>query len=240
MELDNLYHIYCDESCHLEHDHQGVMVLGAIWCPADRVHEVSKYLRAIREAYRISRYREIKWVKVSGGKWQFYRQLIDYFLDEKDLHFRAVVIPDKSILRHALFNQTHDDWYYKMYYYMLQPIMDPQAHYRVFIDYKDTWMGAKATKLHDVLSNSLHDFCREAVQCVQPVRSHQVELLQLADLLIGTVSYVNRGLTSSNAKLALARHLQQRSGHSLTQTTPLGETKVNILVWHPKKQLSLE
>ncbi|MCL0066152.1 DUF3800 domain-containing protein, partial [Dehalococcoidia bacterium] len=27
------YNIYCDESYHLEHDHQEIMVLGALWCP---------------------------------------------------------------------------------------------------------------------------------------------------------------------------------------------------------------
>lgn len=27
------FNIYCDESCHLENDHQRVMVLGAVWTP---------------------------------------------------------------------------------------------------------------------------------------------------------------------------------------------------------------
>ena len=31
--MPQVFNIYCDESCHLEHDRQQVMVLGAIWCP---------------------------------------------------------------------------------------------------------------------------------------------------------------------------------------------------------------
>ena len=228
------YCVYCDESCHLEHDHHGVMVLGAVWCPQDRTTEIFARLRAIREAQGIPRYREIKWVKVSPGELPFYLEILQYFLQEDDLHFRAVVVPDKSILRHAVFGQTHDDWYYKMYYFLLQPILDPRSRYRVFLDYKDTRMGRKATRLREVLANSLHDFGRELIQGVQPVRSHEVELLQVADLLIGAVSYANRGLASSRAKLALIDTLQERLGRSLTQTTLREESKVNILIWHPR------
>ena len=39
--------------------------------------------------------------------------LINYFFDDDDLHFRAIIIPDKSILDHDKYNQTHDDFYYK-------------------------------------------------------------------------------------------------------------------------------
>lgn len=29
------YNVYCDESCHLEHDNSSVMILGAMYCPED-------------------------------------------------------------------------------------------------------------------------------------------------------------------------------------------------------------
>jgi hypothetical protein len=35
------YHIYFDESCHLEHDGHKVMVLGAIRCPKESRREVA-------------------------------------------------------------------------------------------------------------------------------------------------------------------------------------------------------
>lgn len=37
-----IFNIYCDESCHLENDHQQVMVLGAIWCPEDHSRSIEK------------------------------------------------------------------------------------------------------------------------------------------------------------------------------------------------------
>ena len=51
MEL--VYDIYCDESCHLEHDSQKAMTLGAIWCPDNKKDTVFKQLREIKEKHHI-------------------------------------------------------------------------------------------------------------------------------------------------------------------------------------------
>ena len=39
--------VYCDESCHLENDHQKVMVLGAVTCPRDKAREIAVRLREL-------------------------------------------------------------------------------------------------------------------------------------------------------------------------------------------------
>ena len=36
-----LYNVYCDETCHLEHDNSNVMVLGAVWCPQSKLKEIN-------------------------------------------------------------------------------------------------------------------------------------------------------------------------------------------------------
>jgi len=114
-----IYNIYCDESCHLEKDQQDVMVLGAIWCPLDKSKEIAIRIREIKRQHSLKQNFEIKWTKVSPAKLHFYLDLIDYFFDNSDLHFRALIVPDKAKLRHAEFNQSHDDFYYKMYFDML-------------------------------------------------------------------------------------------------------------------------
>ena len=68
------------------------------------------------------------------------------------------------------------------------------------------------------------------------MRSEDVSLLQLADLLIGAVSYANRHLQASPAKTALVERMRQRSLYQLTKTTLLREDKVNLFVWkHSEK-----
>jgi hypothetical protein len=163
---------------------------------------------------------------------QFYLDIMDYFFDDDDLHFRAFIVPDKSKVRHEDFQQTHDEWYYKMYFDMLKVILHPDARYRIYLDYKDTQGATKVEKLHEVLCNNMYDFSRRIIEKVQLVRSHEVEILQLADLLIGTVSYINRGLSTSAAKQRLVDRMRERSGYKLTQTTLLWEDKVNLFRWH--------
>jgi hypothetical protein len=226
------FNIYCDESCHMEHDHQKAMVLGAVWCPREKVREICVRIREIKARHGLAWNFEIKWTKVSPAAVQFYLDVIDYFFDDDDLHFRALVVPDKSKLNHAAYQQTHDEWYYKMYFDMLKVILNPYARYQIYLDIKDTQGGAKVAKLHDVLSNNMYDFSRNIIERVQIVRSEEVEILQLTDLLIGAVSYVNRGLATSVAKQALVDRVRRRSGYSLTRTTLLQENKVNLFRWH--------
>ena len=229
--MTTIYNVYCDESCHLEHDQQPVMVLGAVWCPLEKAREISVHIRELKKSHGLSTTFEIKWTKVSPAKQDFYLDLLDYFFNNDDLHFRALVVQDKSKLQHELYEQTHDTWYYKMYFDMLKVILDPDARYRIYVDIKDTRSAAKIDKLHDVLCNNMYDFQRHIIDWVQTVRSHEVEILQLTDLLIGAVSYVNRGLHMNAAKLAVVERIRERSGYSLTKTTLLKENKVNLFMW---------
>lgn len=229
--MTDTFNVYCDESCHLENDRQRVMVLGAVWCPLEKTPQILERIRDIKHEHGLPTGLEVKWTKVSPSKLEFYMDLLDYFFDDDHLHFRALIVPDKSLLRHDAFRQTHDDWYYKMYFDLLKVILSPDECYRIYLDIKDTRGAARVAKLHEVLANSKYDFSRQIIERVQLVRSHEVGLVQLADLLIGAVSYTSRDLSTSAAKVALVERMRHRSGYSLSQTTLLRERKVNLFFW---------
>lgn len=230
--MKQIYNIYCDESCHLENDRHNVMVIGALTCPLEKTRKTSERIREIKAKHSLKKDFEIKWIKVSPAKVSFYNELIDYFFDTDDLQFRALIIPDKSRLNHQAFGQDHNTWYYKMYFDMLKLIFEPDGRYRIYLDIKDTCGAEKTAKLHDVLCNNMYDFSKKIIERIQLVRSEESEILQLTDLLIGTISYINRGLAENPAKIALIRRMKERSGYSLTKTTLLREKKVNLFVWH--------
>lgn len=230
--MSEAFNVYCDESCHLENDHQKAMVLGAVWCSVDKSREIAVRLREIKQKHGLAANFEIKWTKVSPGKVDFYLDIIDYFFDDDDLHFRGLVVPDKSKLNHGAFSgQNHDTWYYKMYFDMLKVIFRPDARYYVYLDIKDTQGAKKTAKLHDVLCNSMYDFSKNVVQRLQLVHSHEIEQLQLADLLIGALSYLYRGLIGNKGKQILIDRIQERSGYSLMKTTLYREEKLNLFIW---------
>lgn len=209
------------------------MVLGAVWCQLDKSREIAVRLREIKQKHGLSSLFEVKWTKVSPAKTRFYLDLVDYFFDDDDLHFRALIVPDKSLIRHDAFScQDHDDWYYKMYFDMLKVIVKPEARYRIYLDIKDTRGAQKVAQLHEVLCNDRYDFSRQVIERLQLVHSHEIEQLQLADLLIGAVGYLNKNLYGNEGKIALIERMKQRSGYDLTRTTLLREEKMNIFRWY--------
>lgn len=230
-----LYNVYCDETCHLEHDGINVMVLGAVWCKQDKLKEINQRIRKIKERNNVSPTMELKWTKISPAKINLYRDIVNYYFDDDDLHFRAVIIPDKTKLNHEKFNQTHDDWYYKMYFDMLKVIFNPTDNYEVYIDIKDTNSYRKAQKLREVCCNSLYDFSHKVIRRIQPIRSEEVQIMQLVDILIGALGYTNRrfseGFKKSPAKQEIVSLIKERSGYSMTKTTLLREEKLNLLAW---------
>jgi len=225
------FNVYCDESGHLEHDGQPVMVLGAVWCPLARTREIAESLREIKTKHALPRGFEVKWTKVSPAKAWFYRDLLSYFFQEQDLCFRAVVVPDKSKLRHEDFKQDHDTFYYKMYFELLRAILRPSESYRIYLDIKDTRSAEKMAHLRKVLSFDMGDLSEETIERIQAVRSDEVEQVQLADLIIGAVGYANRDLDTNAGKVELVQTIREHTGYSLRDTTPIRETKLNLLVW---------
>jgi len=228
--MADLYNVYCDESCHLERDQSPLMMLGAVWCRADTSRQISDRLREFKKKHCLASDFEVKWTKVSRGKIEFYLDLVDYFFDDDDLHFRGYLI-EKSGLDHASRRQTHDDWYYKMCFRMLEPVIDPRHRFCVYLDIKDTRSELKRQRLEYELRNKVHDHTDCVISRVQQIRSHESEIMQITDLLIGAVLHHNRQVGTSEAKRTLIGRIQHRSGKDLTRRTWLLEPKFNLFRW---------
>lgn len=225
--------VYCDESTHLPNDGHPFMVLGSIVLPVTLARQISHRLVEIREKHGLPRDFEIKWNKVSAGRLDFYLDVVDYFFDDDDLEFRAVVAP-KDGLNHRRFGQSHDDWYYKMMFCLIRNVISSTGKSYIYLDKKDTRGGIKVRKLHEVISTAFYDFDRRMIQRVQIVESHHVGQMQLADLLIGAVNYANRGLETNHAKLRIVARVRERSGIQLTQSTLPSAAKFNLFCWQPQ------
>ena len=255
------YNIYCDESCHLENDLSSTMVLGAVLCQRDQVVRISQELRQLKmkhhllslEDLKMERRRqfEVKWTKVSPGQYNFYCDWIKYFFSEPALSFRGIVI-DKTRLDHQAWScrhgttQSHDDWYYKMFFRLIEPIVDPDSNYHIYLDIKDTRSECKRKELEKVLRSAKRDPITRIIGKVQQIRSHESEIMQTADLLLGALCFHHRrknetvsdkiGL-NSQAKVDLVRLIQQCTKQSLNQTSWLRQKKFNILIWKPKEDI---
>lgn len=222
--------IYCDESCHLENDHSEVMGLGATWTNRNKVKLLSQQIRDIKQ--RHNAYGELKWTKVSKSRIDFYQELVDWFFSNDSINFRCCIIPDKKSLNHNTFNDgSHDKFYYKMLFSLINKILSPLEKNEIFIDIKDTRSRFKVRELKTILCNNQYDFTGESISKIQQARSHELELMQLADFLLGAVVYCHRKLDSNTTKIAISRRIERHLGRSLLLSTPLHHKKFNIFVW---------
>lgn len=234
-----MINIYCDESCHLERDGNDIMVLGGISCPKDLKSEIFDDIRKIKTRHNLSSFFEVKWTKVSMQMIEFYLELLDYFFQNENLRFRGIVATNKSKLDHKKFNNgSYDEWYYKMYYLLLNPMTNDYEEYQILIDRKDTLGGPKVKKLHDILCNSKHDFNKEHIKSVNQIDSKESEVLQLTDLLIGALSYYHRnlylGTDGGEGKKAVIDSLILDHEIALGRKTPFSTNKFNIFIWTPR------
>jgi hypothetical protein len=120
-----------------------------------------------------------------------------------------------------------------MYYDMLKVLGAQDRELRIYLDIKDTLGHEKVQGLGKYLDTVVQPI-GGTIGRIQTIRSHESELLQVADLLIGAVSYANRGLSGMAAKAALVARLEEANGRALTISTPLGRTKFNVFLWTPR------
>lgn len=228
------FNLYCDESCHLENDESNCMALGAVIVPKNKRKDICLDIARIKAKHGIAADNEVKWTTARERLLPLYFDLIDYFFDNEDMAFRCLLVPNKKLLNHNKWNQSHNAWYYKMYFEMLKAVFEPTNTYNVFIDVKDTHSSFRVSKLWDVCSNNIYDFNHEIIQNIQPIRSDEVQIMQITDILTGAVCRSQRELPEGHrnpAKAAIICRIINRSGYKLNRSTLLREKKFNYFIW---------
>jgi len=201
--MNKTFNIYCDESCHLENDHKKYMFLGYI---SSAYPQVKRHVARIRDMkHKYNFYAEIKWSNVSMSKIEFYLDLVDYFFDT-DLRFRAIGV-EKSRIKCGEYGCTFDDFYYKMYYQLINYNVESQNCYNVYLDVKDTLSASKVRRLRDILNVKYGVF-----RNVQNIRSDENMLLQLSDFLMGAISYNANNVEKQNeAKVRIIEKIRSHT-----------------------------
>jgi hypothetical protein len=186
------------------------MFLGSICSPYNQVKKHTENINQLKLKHNF--FAEIKWSSVSNSKLPFYCDLVDYFY-QTELKFRTVgVVKDK--IDYQAFNKSYDEFYYTMYYYLLNNNIETENSYNVYLDIKDTLSARKVNKLKDILNIKFGVF-----RNLQNIRSHESLLMQLTDFLMGAISYLHNNEAKKNpAKQHIIEKLQRHSGDKLQHT----------------------
>ena len=120
-----------------------------------------------------------------------------------------------------------------MFYLLLNKLIKEESEYNLYLDIKDTKSNFKVLELQRILNiASVQDI---AVQKAQQIRSNEVELMQLVDILIGALSYKQRELVKNEGKIKVIEVIESSIGKQMLDTTSVNEDKFNVLVWRPRK-----
>lgn len=224
MQVD----IYCDESRleFLESKDDGFMVIGSLWLKREERDDLKNKIKALKEKHNFSV--EIKWTKISYKMFDFYKELVDLFVDMKEFHFFKAIVVDTSKVNFEYHQNNSDIGFYKFYYQVLVHKMNTASHhndYYVYVDDKTNKVYKPLPLLKKVLNNAIY---AGNVKLIEPRDSFENLFIQYVDVLIGIVSYGYNTSEMKGAKKELYDYACARLGLSLNKSTAKDKQPFNI------------
>lgn len=200
--------IYCDESRHTSDSSDDYFVIGGIACPREHKREIVHKIHLLKKKYNTQG--EFGWKRLSPNRKDFYWTILDQFIEEERLAFRCLVV-DRSSLDHDQYNQGDQELgFYKLYYQMLVHWIKPECEYHIYLDWQQNRVQHRFSTLRDILRRKLSG--RARIDCLEPVGSKHIPMIELTDLLIGAVGYEWNGRTASDIKVEFCKKLSNSLG----------------------------
>lgn len=228
-DMDSIANIYCDESRY-SNEGDSYLVIGAVKCQRDRKSGIVSTLREIKRAHRVGG--EFGWKSASKNKGEFYRAVIDWFVENDDLLFRCVAANKEN-----LWSSDNEDAFYVVYHQLLYHWLVPGNSYYVYLDRKKNARQRRVDELRHKTARDMPSRC--SLACMEEVDSRECDLVQVADFLIGCMGYEWNGHLdpekhpdASPFKKELCQRLALRLGRpSLRFSTWASEHKFNVFLF---------
>jgi len=228
----NIYNIYCDES-RVENPEYAKMVIGALFLKRTEKDRIVSRIKSLFEKHKFPF--ELKWIKTSAKYVPLYKDILGYFIEEKDLQYRCIIVNKAKIDYAEHHNNDSELAFFKFYYLMLRTKLLNNKKYYIFLDKKPTWDKNRARALLSFLNSYilLHkEGC--AIEHLQAYESEENVLIQIADYLTGLVAHAcNRGVEDTPKGRMITHLAKQLEREDVCQSTPVAEEKFNVFVWKP-------
>ena len=148
--MDETYNIYCDES-RVENVESDKMIIGALFIPRQKKKKIVNDIKKILKSFDFSY--ELKWSKSGERYSDFYKKIIDYFIENQDMQFRVIVVDKSKVAYEKYHNNDKELAFFKFYYLMLRPRLLDNSSYYINLDKKPTCDKNIARALHSFLDS---------------------------------------------------------------------------------------
>lgn len=257
--------IYSDES---RHRNERFLLLGGIWIEEEKVKIVEARIHELRkkhgyinsEGIRIDFHGEFKWTKLSDKYLELYKELVDVFFDciDKDILRSCIMLVDTKDPYIVAQSNIKKEGYFKLLYQLYLHNSKIPAVYKIFPDRitnpdqkninfetLDKFLEVAFKKKFAPLMNP-KDFVgvRGFVNNITPVDSKDVQQIQLIDVIMGALGYLQNGLfkkdDAKKSKVELMKYIFEKIALSgfiqITGKTyyVAKSTKFNIWMFKPR------
>ncbi|MFZ2323654.1 MAG: DUF3800 domain-containing protein [Ignavibacteriaceae bacterium] len=222
MKLD----VYCDESCSevlFDRTAHRYFALGSLWMSEKYREQFKDEIKKIKSDHNYKL--EIKWNKVSPKFIDLYKALLEYFFENENLRFRALIVESEKIDLVKFHQGDAELSFYKFYYQLLHHWILDFDEYNIFLDYKINKEKFRLNVLREVLTSAS---LSSVISNVQSIHSKESLGIQLSDFLLGIVSSkFNDTFKKEGTKEKLIVLTENKLGKNISPTTK-DESKFNI------------
>lgn len=227
------FNIYCDES-RVENKDSSKMVIGALIIPRSKKPKILRDLKYIYKKHTFAH--ELKWVKTTENYKDFYKSLIDYFIENNDIKFRCIIVNKSKVDFKKYHNSDPELAFFKFYYLMLKSRLLNNNHYYIFLDKKPTRDKNRARALCLVLRSYVLMYknkCR--VEHLQAYDSEENILIQLSDYFTGLMGHACNRKSDKKTKWEIINYLGDKLNRkNVCNSSSLAEEKFNVFCWKGK------
>ncbi|MEM1024293.1 MAG: DUF3800 domain-containing protein [Myxococcota bacterium] len=212
---------------------------GTLWLKHDRRGDISGLIKRAKDRHDVEG--ELKWNACDGRRSRLYIDLIDEFFERSWIAFHCLVVPRAIVdLRFHKRDRWREAWQ-KHFCLLLKKKMcrlverhGPGQVCRVWVD-RLPQRKANAHEVMEIISNYALE-PDNGIGCKVTQRgSHDVEVIQLCDVLLGCVLSAWQGKPINAKRQAVQDRLAAQLGwDDLRADTPTTEAKFNIWMLHPK------
>lgn len=229
----SMYDVYCDESgleAITNKDAHKWAGIGSIWMPQGNRIKFKSDISIIKAKHGITG--ELKWSKVSPAHFELYKEIIEYFFNNREIGFRIILIEASKLDNVMFHNSDNELCFYKFYYQLLLHWLFDNLSYSIYVDYK---VNRDKGRLQNMKSFLLKKKPLSNINVLQSLKSDESLGIQLADILTGlVVSKFNNEITGS-AKLGLIDFVENDNLHHEIKHTSSNNLKFNVFKINLKK-----